>query len=96
MGLTARIRTRDGWAVSHAVVTVTDTTGAQVLRAETDAEGAVHDTTSTAHMAATAARDATPRLPRLSPPMNPTNAPVRRISPRTPPAPPHSHEKEFP
>ena len=27
MGLTARIRTRDGWAVSHAVVTVTDMTG---------------------------------------------------------------------
>ncbi|MEU5364978.1 YceI family protein [Streptomyces sp. NPDC005925] len=41
MGLTARIRTRDGWAVSHAVVTVTDTTGAQVLRAEADTEGAV-------------------------------------------------------
>ncbi|MEV6963317.1 YceI family protein [Streptomyces sp. NPDC051207] len=41
MGLTARIRTRDGWAVSHAVVTVTDTTGTQVLRAEADAEGAV-------------------------------------------------------
>jgi polyisoprenoid-binding protein YceI len=45
MGLTARIRTRDGWAVSHAVVTVTDTTGSQVLRAEADAEGAVRDTT---------------------------------------------------
>ncbi|MER5597179.1 YceI family protein [Streptomyces sp. NPDC002265] len=43
MGLTARIRTRDGWAVSHAVVTVTDTTGSQVLRAEADAEGAVRD-----------------------------------------------------
>ncbi|QFZ75463.1 hypothetical protein GFH48_21285 [Streptomyces fagopyri] len=43
MGLTARIRTRDGWAVSHAVVTVTDTTGAQVLRAEADADGAVRD-----------------------------------------------------
>ncbi|MFF7887930.1 YceI family protein [Streptomyces sp. NPDC020794] len=43
MGLTARIRTRDGWAVSHAVVTVTDMTGAQVLRAEADTEGAVHD-----------------------------------------------------
>jgi polyisoprenoid-binding protein YceI len=48
MGLTARIRTRDGWAVSHAVVTVTDTTGAQVLRAEADAEGAVRDTTALA------------------------------------------------
>ncbi|WP_399886504.1 YceI family protein [Streptomyces sp. BBFR51] len=46
MGLTARIRTRDGWAVSHAVVTVTDMTGAQVLRAEADTEGAVRDTTA--------------------------------------------------
>ncbi|GGS88566.1 YceI family protein [Streptomyces chromofuscus] len=45
MGLTARIRTRDGWAVSHAVVTVTDARGAQVLRAEADAEGAVRDAT---------------------------------------------------
>ncbi|MFB7497434.1 YceI family protein [Streptomyces sp. NPDC056161] len=45
MGLTARIRSRDGWAVSHAVVTVTDMTGTQVLRAEADAEGAVRDTT---------------------------------------------------
>ncbi|MDH6215174.1 polyisoprenoid-binding protein YceI [Streptomyces pseudovenezuelae] len=45
MGLTAKIRTRDGWAVSHAVVTVTDMTGTQVLRAEADAEGAVRDTT---------------------------------------------------
>ncbi|MFJ5729295.1 YceI family protein [Streptomyces paradoxus] len=45
MGLTARIRTRDGWAVSHAVVTVVDMTGAQVLRAEADAEGAVRDAT---------------------------------------------------
>ncbi|MDX3643041.1 YceI family protein [Streptomyces sp. MB09-02B] len=44
-GLTARIRTRDGWAVSHAVVTVTDMTGTQVLRAEADAEGSVHDPT---------------------------------------------------
>jgi hypothetical protein len=43
MGLTARIRTRDGWAVPHAVVTVTDMTGAQVLRVEADAEGAVRD-----------------------------------------------------
>ncbi|MBE4740447.1 MULTISPECIES: YceI family protein [Streptomyces] len=44
-GLTARVRTRDGWAVSHAVVTVTDMTGTQVLRAEADAEGRVHDPT---------------------------------------------------
>ncbi|MFI9828465.1 YceI family protein [Streptomyces sp. NPDC051913] len=43
MGLTARIRTRDGWAVSHAVVTVTDMTGTQVLRAEADDEGAIRD-----------------------------------------------------
>ncbi|MFJ2262317.1 YceI family protein [Streptomyces sp. NPDC087844] len=43
MGLTARIRTRDGWAVSHAVVTVTDMTGAQVVRAEADEEGGVRD-----------------------------------------------------
>ncbi|MFJ5968407.1 YceI family protein [Streptomyces sp. NPDC093060] len=48
MGLTARIRTRDGWAVSHAVVTVTDMTGTQVLRAEADAEGAVRDATGLA------------------------------------------------
>lgn len=48
MGLTARIRTRDGWAVSHAVVTVTDMTGTQVLRAEADTEGAVHDPTALA------------------------------------------------
>ncbi|MFD7137734.1 YceI family protein [Streptomyces sp. NPDC059894] len=48
MALTARIRTRDGWAVSHAVVTVTDMTGTQVLRAEADAEGAVRDTTALA------------------------------------------------
>ncbi|MFE4409141.1 YceI family protein [Streptomyces sp. NPDC056821] len=48
MGLTARIRTRDGWAVSHAVVTMTDMTGTQVLRAEADAEGAVRDTAALA------------------------------------------------
>ncbi|MFJ6718420.1 MULTISPECIES: YceI family protein [unclassified Streptomyces] len=48
MGLTARVRTRDGWAVSHAVVTVTDMTGTQVVRAEADAEGAVRDTTALA------------------------------------------------
>ncbi|MFJ6528421.1 YceI family protein [Streptomyces longwoodensis] len=48
MGLTARIRTRDGWAVSHAVVTVTDMTGTQVVRAEADDEGAVRDATALA------------------------------------------------
>ncbi|MGW0706449.1 YceI family protein [Streptomyces sp. NPDC002643] len=42
-GLSARVRTRDGWAVSHAVVTVTDMAGTQVLRAEADAEGVVRD-----------------------------------------------------
>ncbi|WP_328361567.1 YceI family protein [Streptomyces sp. NBC_00457] len=46
MGLTAKIRTRDGWAVSHAVVTVTDMTGAQVVRAEADGEGVVRDATA--------------------------------------------------
>ncbi|AVH57808.1 MULTISPECIES: YceI family protein [Streptomyces] len=45
MGLTAKIRTRDGWAVSHAVVTVTDMTGTQIVRAEADTDGAVHDIT---------------------------------------------------
>ncbi|MFC3573369.1 YceI family protein [Streptomyces yaanensis] len=48
MGLTARIRTRDGWAVSHAVVTVTDMTGTQVLRAEADGDGVVRDETALA------------------------------------------------
>ncbi|MFE7170113.1 YceI family protein [Streptomyces sp. NPDC057616] len=48
MGLSAKIRTRDGWAVSHAVVTVTDMTGTQVLRAEADADGAVRDATALA------------------------------------------------
>ncbi|MYY86275.1 MULTISPECIES: YceI family protein [unclassified Streptomyces] len=43
MALNARIRTRDGWAVPHAVVTVTDMTGTQVLRAEADDEGVVRD-----------------------------------------------------
>ncbi|MDX2827314.1 hypothetical protein Sipo8835_19930 [Streptomyces ipomoeae] len=47
-GLTARVRTRDGWAVSHAVVTVTDMTGTQVLRAGADAEGVVRDSTALA------------------------------------------------
>ncbi|KIZ19265.1 YceI family protein [Streptomyces natalensis] len=40
-GLRAQVRTRDGWAVQHAVLTVTDMTGAQVLRASADEEGAV-------------------------------------------------------
>ncbi|QNP71722.1 YceI family protein [Streptomyces roseirectus] len=45
MALSARIRTKDGWAVSHAVVTVTDMTGTQVLRAEADDDGVVRDGT---------------------------------------------------
>jgi polyisoprenoid-binding protein YceI len=40
-GVRARVRTRDGWAVQHAVLTVTDMTGAQVLRVEADDEGIV-------------------------------------------------------
>ncbi|MGW0546963.1 YceI family protein [Streptomyces altiplanensis] len=39
MGLRAQVRTRDGWAVQHAVVTVTDMTGTQVIRAAADEEG---------------------------------------------------------
>ncbi|MCX4824193.1 YceI family protein [Streptomyces sp. NBC_01142] len=41
MGLHAQVRTRDGWAVSHAIVTVTDMTGAQMLRAAADGDGVV-------------------------------------------------------
>ena len=41
MGLRAQVRTRDGWAIQHAVVTVTDMTGTQVLRAAADENGAV-------------------------------------------------------
>ncbi|GAA0343100.1 YceI family protein [Actinoallomurus spadix] len=40
-GLRARVRTTDGWAVPHAVVTVADMTGRQVCRAEADPEGVV-------------------------------------------------------
>ncbi|UQA94172.1 YceI family protein [Streptomyces halobius] len=40
-GVRAQIRTRDGWAVQHAVLTVTDMTGTQVLRAAADGEGAI-------------------------------------------------------
>ncbi|MGW0736367.1 YceI family protein [Streptomyces sp. NPDC002851] len=43
MGLSARIRTRDGWAVQHAVVTLTDMRGTQVLRTEADEEGIVRE-----------------------------------------------------
>ncbi|GHJ40136.1 YceI family protein [Streptomyces sp. TS71-3] len=45
MALSARVRTRDGWGVSHAVVTVTDMTGTQILRAEADDDGTVTDST---------------------------------------------------
>ncbi|MEW9530406.1 YceI family protein [Microbispora sp. NPDC049125] len=38
-GLRARIRTRDGWAVQHAVVTVTDMSGRQVARVDADGDG---------------------------------------------------------
>jgi polyisoprenoid-binding protein YceI len=38
-GLHALLRTKDGWAVQHAVVTVTDTSGRQVVRTEADADG---------------------------------------------------------
>ena len=40
-GLRARIRTEDGWAVPHAVLTVTDTAGQQVLRQEASQDGLV-------------------------------------------------------
>jgi polyisoprenoid-binding protein YceI len=46
MALSARVRTRDGWAVSHAVVTLTDMSGTQILRAEADDEGNVRDATT--------------------------------------------------
>ncbi|MFD7226968.1 YceI family protein [Streptomyces sp. NPDC059881] len=48
MGLHAQVRTRDGWAVQHAVVTVTDMAGTQVLRTEADADGAVRTDTTLA------------------------------------------------
>lgn len=40
-GVRARIQTRDGWAVQNAVLTVTDMTGNQVVRAEADSEGVI-------------------------------------------------------
>jgi len=48
MAVTARIRTRDGWAVPHAVVTVIDASGTQMLRAGADEEGLVRDGTALA------------------------------------------------
>ncbi len=38
-GMTARVRSRDGWAVRNAVLTVTDLSGGQVARADGDDEG---------------------------------------------------------
>jgi polyisoprenoid-binding protein YceI len=40
-GLRTQVRTKDGWAVQHAVATITDVAGRQVARAEADADGAV-------------------------------------------------------
>lgn len=45
MALSVRVRTRDGWAVPHAVVTVTDMAGTQILRAEADTDGTATDAT---------------------------------------------------
>ncbi|WP_158879403.1 YceI family protein [Amycolatopsis anabasis] len=39
-GLRADVRTAEGWAVEHAVLTVTDLTGQQVARVAADARGA--------------------------------------------------------
>jgi polyisoprenoid-binding protein YceI len=38
-GVRAQIHTREGWPVQHAVLTMTDMTGVQVLRTEADTEG---------------------------------------------------------
>jgi polyisoprenoid-binding protein YceI len=40
-GLRARVRTKDGWAVRHAALTVTDMTGSQVARTIADETGTV-------------------------------------------------------
>ncbi|MFG1998856.1 YceI family protein [Spirillospora sp. NPDC048911] len=40
-GLRGSVRTKDGWAVRHAIVTVTDMMGGQVARIEADADGAL-------------------------------------------------------
>lgn len=40
-GVRVRVRTSDGWALPHAVVTVADMTGRQVSRAQADTEGVV-------------------------------------------------------
>jgi polyisoprenoid-binding protein YceI len=38
-GMTARVRSKDGWSVRNAVLTVTDLSGSQVARAEADDDG---------------------------------------------------------
>ncbi len=40
-GLRARVRTKDGWAVRHAALTVTDMTGSQIVRSIADESGVV-------------------------------------------------------
>ena len=40
-GLRARVRTKDGWAVQHAALTVTDMTGTQIVRTAADESGVV-------------------------------------------------------
>ncbi|MCW2898511.1 MAG: hypothetical protein JWO67_776 [Streptosporangiaceae bacterium] len=40
-GLRALVRTKDGWAVQHAVATVTDMSGRQIARAEADTAGLI-------------------------------------------------------
>ncbi len=40
-GVTARVQSRDGWAVRGAVLTITDLSGAQAARADGDDEGRV-------------------------------------------------------
>ncbi|WP_069813730.1 YceI family protein [Streptomyces sp. TP-A0874] len=44
-GLRARIRTQDGWAVQHAMLTLTDMTGSQVLREAAGEDGTVRTDT---------------------------------------------------
>ncbi len=40
-GLHVLVRTKDDWAVQHAIATVTDRSGGQVLRAEADTDGTI-------------------------------------------------------
>ena len=40
-GVTARVRSKDGWAVRNAVLTVTDLAGSQAARADADDDGLV-------------------------------------------------------